>query len=73
MNAVGGKNRRISKSRDKQPHSNHPSVKITKPVDVIDGIPDRTSRPSWWKYAILAGIFLAWVGFLIACKIIGSL
>jgi len=73
MSAARNKKKRMSKSSDDQTPSKHPKVKITKPVDVIDGIPDRTSRSSWWKYAILAGIFLAWVGFLISCKIIGSL
>ena len=36
------------------------------PVDVVDGIPDRTSRQAVWKYAVLALIFAAWVAVLIS-------
>jgi hypothetical protein len=46
--------------------------KPPEPVDVVDGIPDRSPRPAWWKYAVLAAVLLAWVGFLIACEILGS-
>jgi hypothetical protein len=38
-------------------------------VNVVDGIPDRDERPGWWKYAILAALFLAWLGFLTYCAL----
>lgn len=38
---------------------------IPDPQDVIDGIPDRTSRPKAWKFIALAIVFLAWLGVLL--------
>lgn len=38
----------------------------TQPIDVIDGIADRSSHPAAWKYAALALAFLAWVAVLLA-------
>lgn len=37
------------------------------PINRIDGVPDVSSRRPWWKYAIVAGIFLAWAAFLLYC------
>lgn len=42
------------------------------PVNVIDGLPDRSPRPTWWKYAIPGGIFVAWVAFLVYTAAAGS-
>ncbi|MCD6364971.1 MAG: hypothetical protein J7M14_03765 [Planctomycetes bacterium] len=42
------------------------------PVDVVDGIPDRTSRPVLWKYLLLGVIFAVWVAFLVFCQIAGA-
>jgi hypothetical protein len=38
----------------------------SEPIDVVDGIADRSSHPAAWKYAILAMAFLAWVAVLLA-------
>jgi len=35
------------------------------PRDVVDGIPDRSSRRQPWKYIVLGAIFLAWLALLI--------
>ncbi|MCK4623742.1 MAG: hypothetical protein KAV00_00385 [Phycisphaerae bacterium] len=43
------------------------------PVDVIDGVPDRSGDPRPWKYIAVAAVFLAWISFLIICGIIGAL
>ncbi len=42
------------------------------PVNVIDGIPDRSPQRPIWMYALLGVIFLAWVGFLIYCYLAGN-
>ena len=42
------------------------------PVDVIDGIPDRSGKARLWKYLALAAVFLAWICFLVFCGIIGK-
>ena len=42
------------------------------PVDVADGIPDRSARRAWWKYALLAAVFLGWVAFLVYCQLAGA-
>ncbi len=38
----------------------------SQPIDVVDGIADRSSRAAAWKYALLALAFLAWVAVLLA-------
>lgn len=43
------------------------------PVDVVDGIPDRTKSPAWWKYALIFAIFLAWLIVLILIQHFGAL
>ena len=45
---------------------------MPEPVDVIDGIPDRSPPASWWRYAVLLAVFAAWVAFLIYVRIAGS-
>lgn len=42
------------------------------PVDIVDGIPDRAENPPKWKYFALAGIFAAWVAFLVYCHVAGG-
>jgi uncharacterized membrane-anchored protein len=49
------------------------AAKRFEPVGVIDGVPDRSAKPSPWKYLALAAAFLVWVGFLVLCGIIGTL
>ncbi len=44
----------------------------TPPVDVVDGIPDRSDKPRTWKYVLIAVIFVGWVGMLVACVILGA-
>ncbi|HUU60474.1 MAG TPA: hypothetical protein VMZ50_13120 [Phycisphaerae bacterium] len=44
-----------------------------KPVDVVDGIPDRSATAAGWKYVLLAIVFLGWVAFLIYCAAAGNL
>ena len=54
----------------KQPHH---AEQPREPVNVVDGIPDRSPRPAAWKYvAILVGL-LGWLGFLIYCQLAGNL
>lgn len=43
------------------------------PVDVVEGIADRTSNVGLWKYLIPALIFLGWVAFLAYCRMAGAL
>ena len=50
----------------------HPPTALSEPVDVVDGIPDRSRRRGGWVLMLLAAIFLAWMAFLIAVKILGS-
>jgi len=42
------------------------------PADMIDGIPDASAHRSRWKYAVIAAVFLAWVGFLVYCALAGG-
>ena len=43
------------------------------PIDIIDGVPDRAPHPAVWKYLLLAGVFLAWMAFLLYCQFGGGL
>jgi hypothetical protein len=49
-----------------------PSPEPPAPVDVRDGIPDRSERRGRWPILVLLGVFLAWLGFLIYCAVGGS-
>ena len=42
------------------------------PVDVVDGIADRSPNPAAWKYVVLLVIFLAWIALLVFMKFAGS-
>jgi hypothetical protein len=42
------------------------------PVDVVDGIPDRRPTTPRWRYAVIAAVFLAWLGFLVYCAAAGN-
>ncbi len=39
------------------------------PVDVVDGIPDRSPRRQAWVYVVLTLVFLAWLMFLILVQL----
>lgn len=43
------------------------------PLDVVDGIADRSSTPRKWKYVLLAILFLSWVAVLIYFAAAGNL
>ena len=45
---------------------NPQAAQPAQPIDVVDGIADRSSHPAAWKYALLALAFLAWVAVLLA-------
>ena len=39
------------------------------PVDVADGIPDRSATCPLWRYAVLGAVFIAWIVFLVYCQV----
>ncbi len=49
------------------------SADLPEPIDVVDGIPDRSKNPAAWKYLLIVLIFAGWVAFLIYCGIAGRL
>ena len=55
-----------------QRDSQAPPPAVTEPVDVVEGIPDRSGRTPAWKYVVLAAIFVGWVSFLAVCLILGA-
>jgi|GEM_PF-1735267 len=57
------------RGRDKPPERERPAPQ---PVDVVDGVPDRAPSRPLWKLLLLAGIFLAWVAFLVYCAVAGG-
>jgi hypothetical protein len=63
--------RRRKGRTDQQPAKEAPPPR-PEPVDVVEGIPDRTIRPKRWHYLLLGLIFAAWVAFLVACNLLGA-
>jgi hypothetical protein len=63
---MSGRKRRSAKGRTAGKEQD-----IPQPVNRVDGIPDRSTRPALWKYLLLVAIFLAWVAFLIYCQLAG--
>jgi len=43
----------------------------TQPRDVVDGIPDRSARPSPLKYLLVAAAFCGWLAVLLAVFLLG--
>ena len=54
--------------------SNRPKQEIepSEPVDVADGIPDRSPARAKWKLVVIGLIFLAWVAVLVFIRIAGQ-
>ena len=44
---------------------------LPEPVDVVDGIPDRSATVPRWKFAVILLVFMAWVGFMLIVQIVG--
>jgi hypothetical protein len=42
------------------------------PVDVVDGIPDRSANAAPWKYIVMGVVFAAWMAVLIFIRIAGQ-
>jgi len=64
--------RRRRKSRRRAAPVEAAAEQVPDPVDVVDGIPDRSAVGLVWKWALLGAIFLVWVGFLVYCAVTGS-
>lgn len=58
----------MSKAAPDKPHA----PRRPEPVDVVDGIPDRSANCAAWKYLVLAIVFVAWIAFLIYCQIVAK-
>lgn len=60
--------------RDRKQHAARKpdQAQPAEPVDVVDGIPDRQADPPRWKLLALAGVFLAWIAFLLYCQLGGA-
>ena len=56
----------------KPPKEGLPPNDIPDPVDVVDGIPDRSADRSVWKYVVMAAVFSAWLAFLAYCWLAGG-
>jgi hypothetical protein len=63
---------KASKPSQKTKPEPQPQTVLKDPVDVVDGIPDRSPRRGRWILLILAAVFIAWMAFLIAVKILGA-
>lgn len=59
----------MSRQSERKPQNHTPG----EPIDVLDGIPDRSPATAWWRYAVLLAIFLAWVALLVYIQTTGRL
>ena len=50
-----------------------PPQPLPDPVDVVDGIPDRSTRSGKWVLVLLGAVFLAWVAFLVYNAVAGGI
>lgn len=57
----------MGKSKTQEPAT----VEPPQPVDVIDGIPNRSAHRPLWKYLLVAAAFLAWCGILVTLFLLG--
>jgi len=64
--------KRRAKPRQSDP-PRKPKPDLPPPVNVVDGIPDRAEHAPLWKYLAVAGVFLAWLAFLVYCAAAGNL
>ena len=63
----------MSGSGRKNDASGRPSkARWPEPVDVINGVPDRSAKARLWKYVAVAVVFLIWVCLLVLCGVIGT-
>jgi len=44
----------------------------SEPVDVVDGMPDHSRHAGGWHYAAIAVVFVAWLAFLMYCRLAGA-
>jgi hypothetical protein len=49
-----------------------PASPLREPLNVFDGMPDRSDSTPLWKYILLAAIFVIWVAFLVLVRIKGQ-
>jgi hypothetical protein len=54
-----------------RPSARPEAPEIPRPVDVYEGIPDRSAKPAKRVYLVIALVFLAWVAFLVYCAVAG--
>ncbi|MBS3734054.1 MAG: hypothetical protein KGY99_03925 [Phycisphaerae bacterium] len=56
------------KATDSRPATADPDAT----AEPADGVPEGSANRAAWKYILLAGIFLAWAGFLLYCALAGN-
>lgn len=68
------RSRKSSSTRDagRSSRGSRGGDQLPEPVDVVEGVPDRSSDPALWKYLALAVIFVAWVCLLLLCLLAGA-
>ena len=59
-------------SPQRRDRSQPPQENVPPPVNLVDGIPDRSSRRPLWKYVLLAAAFLAWAAVLVCINLSGN-
>ena len=70
MNKKRKKDRKDTKDRkDKKPSDRSDAPRPADPVDVADGIPDRSANCPLWRYLVLGAVFVAWIIFMVYCQI----
>jgi len=60
----------VTKRENKKKPSQEPAP--PKPVNVVDGVPDRSDRSMMRTLVWIIVIFSAWVAFLVYCRLAGS-
>lgn len=63
--------RRAKRDAKGQSRDQGDEIKVPLPVNVIDGIPARSSRKGRWEILLMLAIFAGWIAFLLFCQISG--
>jgi len=56
---------------DESAESSAGARKVGEPIDISDGIPDRSAVRPRWRIVLIVVVFAAWVAFLIYCRFAG--
>ena len=62
----------MSKQEGKSSRKGSSPKPAARPVDVVDGIPDRMECPARWRYVMISLVVITWTAVLLYCTFAGG-